>query len=431
MSRHPLNTRGIGIGSATSSSVLYGASAEEKVVLDIGACSLRAGFSGDSAPLYSSTMANTYSLVGDSYLHALGSGTSASQRQKPWSEVELVEQLREVYRRDLLVDARTRKVAVVEGALQPTAMRLAVARVLLSNLQVPHVSFYPASVAALMTTGQVTGLVVDCGHHCTTITPVYEACALAPYLSVTPLAGVALFANLRALLKQHAGFIPHVAAESTIDIENVLTSQVVTHIMTRLLFASPIATPMALRADLGAADRHGDELLEFFESSSACTAAPRTKLTVESLKNGRGVLEWPSWIRERATEVLFCGDLAAEHLGIADTVAQCIARVPVDTRRALISRILVIGGVADVPGFRPRLLHDIATSLRCSSRWAALADDAALVDYATGGNAQVFAPSDRAWVGASIATSAKIGAVEIGREEFDGHALTDWTTIKQ
>ncbi|KAJ2449206.1 hypothetical protein GGI03_007127, partial [Coemansia sp. RSA 2337] len=345
-------------------------------------------------------------------------------------EMRLVEHFRDVYRRDLLVDARTRKVAIVESALAPVRLRLAVARVLLGNLRVPQLSFYPASVAALMTCGSVqAGLVIDCGHRTVSVTPVYEARALPPYATSTPLAGLALFDNLRGLLQNYARFIPASGKGDDVQCQDLLSDSVVTHVMTKMLLASPIALPEKMRANLGVVGRNecvlSDELVSFYESSSTCTGTA-TRLTIDTERCGRGLLLFPSWIRERAAEPLFSGDPAADHQSIPDAVVQCIGRVPVDTRRALIANVLVVGGVADLPGFRHRLLHDIVARLHRDSRWSALAADAALAD-----ESQAFAPSDRSWIGTSLAVAAKIGTVELSRDDFDGCTLPDWTAISQ
>ncbi|KAJ2733757.1 hypothetical protein IW152_002862 [Coemansia sp. BCRC 34962] len=419
---------GIGIGSSASS-ILYGASTEEKIVIDIGTRSLRAGFSGDHAPIHSSVLSTRFALTG-SIARALGHSTQSATESEEELEARLIELLRDVYRHDLLVDARTRKVALVESALVPVALRLAVARVLLGNLRVPQVSFYPGSVAALMTCGSVhAGLVVDCGHRTVTVTPVYEARALLPYVTSTPLAGSALFDNLRGLLRSYARFTPASSRRVDMDCrEGVLTETVVTHVMTKLLVASPIAPPGKLRETLGVADGDAcalsNELVAFYESNSTCSSAV-TGLTIDSGRYGRGLLLIPSWIRERAAEPLFCGDPGADLQSIPDAIVQCIGRAPLDTRRALIANVLVIGGIAELPGFRHRLLRDVVDRLR-DSRWSALAADAALA-----GDESAFMPSTRAWAGTSLAVAAKIGTVEVSREEFDGCTLPDWAAITQ
>ncbi|KAJ2895295.1 hypothetical protein IWW38_002342 [Coemansia aciculifera] len=412
-------------GSLSSSSAAVGTTyssssiAEEKVVLDIGTHYIRAGFSGDHAPNVTTwTWSPSEALGGDELL-----------------EARLLDQLRDMYRRTLLVDARTRKVAVVESALMPAGLRLSVARILFCNLRVPQVSFYPSAVTAMMTCGAVAaGLVVDCGHRLAVVTPVCEARALLPYSTSTPVAGSAMFSNLHALLEEFARFTPFSSEE---DVEcfggDVLDDSVVLHIMTRLLWASPVPPPLELRGGLGVVGRNGCEvssdLVSFYESSSTCSA-PSTKMTVDSAAYGRGLLVFPSWIRERAAEPLFCGDPLADHQSIPDAIVQSIERVPVDIRKSLVSRILVTGGVADMPGFRHRLMKDVVERLQRDARWSPLAAHVALAD-GQGNSESPFAPSERAWVGASLAVAAKIGTSEVSREDFDGVSLPDWTAVTQ
>ncbi|KAJ2801989.1 hypothetical protein H4S07_004797, partial [Coemansia furcata] len=264
---------------------------------------------------------------------------------------------------------------------------------LLGNQHVPQVSFYPGSVAALMTSGSgLAGLVIDCGHRVALVTPVYDACVLPPYATSTPLAGAALFANVCRLLQNHARLAP---ASSSDDVDcqgdNALSDSVVAHVMTQLLLASPIVPPDWLHVTLG---------------------APR--LTIDMGRYGHGHLPFPSWVREHT----------ADHQSIPDAVVQCVGHVPVNIRRALVTNVLVIGSIADLPGFRHRLLHDIVARLRSDRRWLALVADAALVM-----DLGAFASSEQVWIGTSLAVAAKIGSVEVSREDFDGCTLLDWTTI--
>ncbi|KAJ2839953.1 hypothetical protein FBU31_000597 [Coemansia sp. 'formosensis'] len=252
---------------------------------------------------------------------------------------------------------------------------------LLGNQRVPQVSFYPGSVAALMTSGSVlAGLVIDCGHRVASVTPVYDACVLPPYATSTPLAGAALFANVCGLLQNHTRLAP---ASSSDDVDcqgdDALSDSVVAHVMTQ-----PLLTAMIPR------------------------------LTIDMGRYGHGHLPFPSWVREHT----------ADHQSIPDPVVQCVGCVPINIRRALVTNVLVIGSIADLPGFSHRLLHDIVARLRSDRRWLALVADAALVE-----DSVVFAPSDQAWVGTSLAVAAKIGTVEVSCEDFDGYTLLDWTTI--
>ncbi|KAJ2719419.1 hypothetical protein GGI07_005220 [Coemansia sp. Benny D115] len=454
--RRPLGSIG-STASSISASLLYGTSTEEKVVLDIGSYTLRAGFSGDTAPLHKTPLHGGFTAVrptgrleGKAPAGLFENGIESEELL----DALLLEQLREIYRRHLLLDSKSRKVAIVENALLPIQVKRSLARVLLGNLRVPQLTFYPSSVAALMTCGIMDGLVVDCGHRSTVVTPVYDGRPMLTYVISTPVGGHALFQNLRKLLLRFGRFTPfstdaaasatgspnegNAQGGSSVAVsEDILSDEVVEFLKTKLLYVSPLSVPASFGTPpvgLGVG-MVGDDLVEWFESS-VTASSERTRMTIGGRPSGRarGVLEFPSWIRERASEILFYGDSVQDHRGIVDVLAQCIARVPVDTRRALAKKILMVGGVADMPNVRVRVLHDLVSRLRVDARWAVLADDLALAEEPGNGNevssanGATFPSSNRNWVGASLATAAKIGGVDVKPEDFDGYKLPDWTT---
>ncbi|KAJ1718249.1 hypothetical protein LPJ61_006735, partial [Coemansia biformis] len=288
----------------------------------------------------------------------------------------LVEQIREAYRTHLLVDPKTRKVAVVESVLLPVQIKRAVARVLLGNLRVPQISFYPSSVAGLMTCGAMAGLVVDCGHRSTTVVPVYDCRPLNAYVVSTPMGGDMMLRNMCELVKQFATFQPfdHALGEQPVD-DQMLDNTTCARLLHGSCSVSPHPVPASELAKspgglgVGVA---GPRIVEWFVSNCAA-ADPTVRLTIDSPKHGRGALQIPAWILERVAEPLLAGDPVEDHMGLVDAVVQCIERAPVDTRRQLVGRILVVGGVADVPNFATRLLADLTTRLRQHPKWNALA----------------------------------------------------------
>ncbi|KAJ1663287.1 hypothetical protein IW140_005137 [Coemansia sp. RSA 1813] len=436
-------TLGASAGLFTSGSVYSSssASAEEKVVLDLGTYTLRAGFSGDAHPLHKEDLYGTYGTESDTYLqrpvvqrHGLLPKAHASEESEQMDallECALLEHLRHVYRDHLLVDAKTKKVAIVESPMLPAPVKRTLTRVLLGNLRVPQVSFFPAPVLALMTCGRTTGLVVDCGHRVTTVTPVYDSRPLHSYTVATPLAGQSVHDTVRALVRRFAVIeslrdSPPVALSKfarSDNIDSILTDAVVRHIVTKLLYASPVTPPPHIlamldgcRLDTDSLDR---ELVEWFQANASGPADQRdTRFALTTdVHDMRGVLAMPSWIRERSAEVLLAGDKTADHMGTIDALIACIAKTPVDTRRALVRSILVTGGVANMPNFSARVLQDLRLRLESMPRWRALAKDAALADC--GSNGSLFAAADRPWIGASLAVAAKIGGVDVRRDEFD------------
>ncbi|KAJ2161958.1 hypothetical protein GGF46_001054 [Coemansia sp. RSA 552] len=401
---------------------LYGAGAEERVVLDVGEYTLRAGFSGDSAPLLRAAMAGDYERVGT--LGRLSMAARGLDIDDDALNALVLEQLRAAYRGSLLVDAKARKVALVVGALTPGRLRQAIVHALMGPLRVAQVTMYPASVAALVTCGGTAGLVVDCGHRTSTVVPVYDARPMSSLLTVSPMAGRALWANLRGLLVRYASFEP--AGESGGSVTEDMLDDALCERLLQLLYVSPVAVPESMRDHVSVGKVQSPAIGWFQSSVTATATAVRVTLT-----RPPGRLLIPCWVRERVAEVLLVGDSAAEHMGLVDAIVQCLARVPMDLRRHLVSRILVVGGVADMPNFRMRLLQDVVARLRQGSRWSALANDAALAEERataaepSSANGSVFRPSDRCWIGTSLAVAAKIGGVDVKSDGSGGYSLPD------
>ncbi|KAJ2857982.1 hypothetical protein J3B02_000606 [Coemansia erecta] len=438
--RRPLST----FGSAIGSSLLYGTTAEEKIVLDIGTYTLRVGYSGDTRPLYKTQLFGNFKpsdkytgrLVGQTVGLVERNGGQLMESEE-LLEALLVEQLRHIYRNYLLVDSKSRKVVVAEGALLPIQVKRALARVLFYNLRVPVVTFYPGSVTSLMTCGRMAGLVVDCGHRNTTAMPVYDCRPLVSCMTSTPMGGSSLFENIRQLVLRFGKFKPFddrgssAASNGCAIDEDALSDDIVRFLMTKIVYASPIAIPMSFGrppSDLGVG-LAGDNLVEWLESSITASNSV-TRLTIDCPKNGRGTLQFPTWIRERAAEILLTGDATQDYKGIIQSIIECVAKSPVDTRRELVKSILVVGGIADLPNFKVRLLHDLISTLRIDPRWSALADDAALAEEQREGsaaNGEAFLASDRCWTGASLAVAARIGGIDVKAEDFDGVKIADWT----
>ena len=76
------------------------------------------------------------------------------------------------YNRYLLTDPKQRTVVICEPPMMPIRIKEMIANILFHRLQVPALCFVPSHLLALLTTGESTGLVVDCGHLETTVLPV-------------------------------------------------------------------------------------------------------------------------------------------------------------------------------------------------------------------------------------------------------------------
>ncbi|KAG0253102.1 hypothetical protein BG011_006540 [Mortierella polycephala] len=387
---------------------------EERIVLDIGSCYLKCGFSGESRPRHFLSMFLSEDAL-DDYLgmnpiHQQHVGhecdetcnektTDTCRGANPLEYAELYEldmmrrngrvqteqdrlrileerlseYLYDVYFKYLLTDPKQRKVIICESPLAPIALKETIAKVLFEKLQVPSVSFTPSHLLALLTTGTATGLVIDCGHLETSVLPIYSSRPLTPFIRTTPRAGKFLSLHLKQLLREKC---PISLADNPTDLriipEGMLTSAFLETIKTRLLFASPLI--MTARDNIGE-----EEMNNNYRDVSTSTEVHVEVWFPE--EQARGILAIPGWIRERASECLFNGDEDAESL--TDIILSSILKVPSDLRRPLISSMLLIGGTAQLPNVQNRLLQEIKRALQTNPRWkqlSGLADSVRFLD---------------------------------------------------
>lgn len=321
----------------------YLSAAEEKVVLEVNDRMVRAGFSGEAAPLY----------CGE-------------------AEDDLPRQLQRLYSRELVVDRKSKRVAVVEGPMMSLESKQLLVQVLLQDMRCPQITLYPSEVTALISTGRRTGLVVATGCWTTVVVPVYESRSLAASsMVVSPMGSQRLQKQLRKRLREHARLELFDGTQTHVE-EDVLTDGLVERIIGRLVVA-------------------GGEGQGVF------------RITVDQ---GRARLVVPRFVTEQISGELLEGDKAGDLLGIAEAVVRSIEKSPLDTRRQLVGSILVVGGLADIPGFSHQLMAEVKHRLNLG-KWKALAKDANLLE--TGG----CRASERSWVGASLAVAAKIGGQDI------------------
>ncbi|KAF9927512.1 hypothetical protein FBU30_003103 [Linnemannia zychae] len=390
---------------------------EERIVLDIGSCYLKCGFSGEARPRHFLSMFLSEEAL-DDYLglnpihrqhlgHECGEicnerTTETCRGNNPFEYAELYEldmmrrnsrgqteqerlqileerlseYLYEVYFKYLLTDPKQRKVIICESPLAPIALKQIIAKVLFEKLQVPSVSFTPSHLLALLTTGTATGLVIDCGHLETSVLPIYSSRPMTPFIRTTPRAGKFLSAHLKQLLRDKC---PISLVDNPTDLriipESILTSAFLETIKTRLLFASPLI--------INARDNIGeDEMNSNYRDVSTSTEV-HVEVWLEE-EQARGMMAIPGWIRERACECLFNGDEDAESL--TDVILESILKAPSDLRRPLISSMLLIGGTAQLPNLQNRLLQEIKRSLQTNARWrqlSGLADSVRFLDDLT------------------------------------------------
>ncbi|KAL8286464.1 hypothetical protein RQP46_004481 [Phenoliferia psychrophenolica] len=363
---------------------LYGT--EDRVVLDLGSRVWKVGFSGEPNPRECKSVlamlgAEDGGVNGATALWGLEKGDVGDVE---WQirEERLKLGLRDVWFNHLMSDPKARKVIVVENALMSTKVKAMIARVLFDNLQVPSLNFASSHLLSLIATGTVTGLVIDCGNLETTALSIYSSRPLFPLLLSTPIAGGRVTRRLRSLLLRYGVYVPPPASMTTVSSsvsrgkipKEVLTEELLEEIKTRCCFVGDRVAD-SLDDLYAAGEGHGEDdpmdgggaqeeydeatdapLLRKLERRFAHRATAKTiSLKIPSLSTpvavsgvGKGWIQIPGWVRERAAEVLFEPGTEDER-SLTEVILEALLRLPVDLRRPLASSILVVGGTAMLP----------------------------------------------------------------------------------
>ncbi|BGP00548.1 Fungal specific actin related protein [Rhodotorula toruloides ATCC 204091] len=383
---------------------LYGT--EDRVVLDLGSRIWKVGFSGEPQPRECRSVVSelAHERAGRRAGPSIGARGDddeedcfwALEKAEPSEEEWLIREervkrlLRKIWFENLMIDPKTRKVIVVENPLLSTRVKEMIARVLFDNLQIPSLSFASAPLLALMAAGTVTGLVVDVGNLETTVLPVFHARPLFPSLTTTPRAGSRLNRRLRSLLLAFGSYAPPPSSLNSMTPpaigripKELLTEELIEEIKTRLCFVgeevpldasrgereASAFSGSAMSVDTASARDNFDDpsdpdnalLKELYSRFAATSTAKPVSFRIPNLSQpaiangtGRGWIQVPGWIRERAAEVLWEEDGDGDERGLAAVVLDCLLKLPLDLRKPMASSILLTGGTAMLPGFFPR-----------------------------------------------------------------------------
>ncbi|KAJ1974440.1 hypothetical protein H4R35_003609 [Dimargaris xerosporica] len=453
---------------------------EDRVVIDLGSHTLKCGFSGEPQPRGVLTLSQALQWNQQS-IQPVFFPQSATEPSLPATRAlapevlnhrrvaapdlyslvihdidpmdlhdSLVYHLSQMFYDVLMTDPKLRKVLVCDSPLAPLALKRALGQVLFDHFCVPSITFYPAQALALLTVGSLQGLVIDCGHLETLTLPVFDGHCLLPHTQTTPLAGKALSEHLRQLLEQYATLVisESQAAWFTChgyqipSVSRVLSHDVINDIKARLLFVSPVRPPWLPSTSVLPSAPSLEERHQWYQQTTTATGViyPFTvdvgqlsissglPVTTQRTQLVKLTLHIPGWVRERACEILFEGDVDQDLAGIPTVMLNTLHRAPIDLRPHLAAGCLVTGGTAMLPNFKGRLLLELQQHILHQPRYQAmtqLCDRFAFLDAQT--NGQLFAPHHRIWLGGSLMGALRCPGPEISRDDFNGQ-VPDWTT---
>ncbi|KAH9519475.1 Actin- protein 10 [Bulinus truncatus] len=312
------------------------------IVLDIGRAYTKCGLAGDSGPRC--------------IIPSQSKNQRTQQVLKIWDYTnadELYENLKELLyvliNRYLLVTPKDRRVVVVESLLCPTDFRDTLAAVLFKHYEVASILFAPSHLVSLLTLGTSTGLVLDVGYQDSFVVPVYEGIPIMKGWQNIPLAGKAIHSRIKSQLLEHGTVstadVKHQAVASMPD---TLTDELLEDIKVCCCFVTEYT--------------RGQQIQEVTMRGGHANKLPPPPPDTDYQLDGSSVLNISGQIREHTCEVLFEQD--NDETSIATLILDAIIKSPIDTRKALASNVLVIGGTAMMPGFYHRLHLELSNLLQ-------------------------------------------------------------------
>uniref|UniRef100_A0A5K3FMP7 Actin-related protein 10 n=1 Tax=Mesocestoides corti TaxID=53468 RepID=A0A5K3FMP7_MESCO len=322
------------------------------IIFDLGRTYIKCGFAGEPSPRFilSSPFANI-DLV----------------------KTNLFETLKELFHRmcykNLIVNAKERRVVIVESLMTPTHFKQSIAEVLFMHFEVPSILFAPSHLAALFTLGISTALVIDCGYSDAVVLPVYEGYTMLNTWQSAQLGSKYIHAELERQLRDFAFFTEEGSdVQQRIPPDTQLPEDLIEDIKVRACFVSPMERSALWNNWLLLT--HDGKDLEAVDHIPTPHFATETFSCSLGGSDGR-LMHIPSRLRETAVEGLFHGQ-DADNVTIQSLVLECLLMCPIDCRRELLANIVCIGGTTMLPGFKERLNEELKAALELP-RYACLA----------------------------------------------------------
>ncbi|XP_035893736.1 actin-related protein 10 [Anopheles stephensi] len=310
---------------------LYDTMLQEKpaIVLEIGTALTKLGFGGEPYPR---------SIIPSEVLdhEAKNAGQTTPNRKlfDYTNEVELydwlVEFLRTVFFKYVLVSPKDRKVVIVESVLCPTIIKEKLARALFCHFDVSSVFFVPTHLVVLATLAVETALVVDIGYKEAVVVPVFCGVQALYAAEAQPLAAESVHNEIRRQLLEN-GVDAKLLTESTVEDIKIRTCFVTT-------------------AERAAKYRQPGE----------ATIQPCPD--VDYPAKGDAIVKVSGRLRETAYEVMFPED--NDRLGLPYIILNAILKCPRDTRVPLANNLVLIGGSTMVQGLTARLKAELLALLK-------------------------------------------------------------------
>lgn len=205
---------------------------------------------------------------------------------------------------------------------------------------------------ALMTLMISTGLVIDIGYQETICIPVVNGVTLISSSKFTNLASKQLHKRIKDQLIQYGSEINMINGTRCVEDED-LNEQLIEDIKLKTCFVCPFKRSLILKDSL----RPIDNIMKY----TVTNGCPKD---VKYPIYGDRLLTIPGLIREIACEMFF--EEAGVELNLVKLILDTILDCPTDSRKALISNLVLIGGTSMLPGLKHRLQQELINAVENS-----------------------------------------------------------------
>lgn len=327
------------------------------VVLEFGRQYTRCGFASESAPkaIIKTALRDKHGSL--NYLHAIDDPKEL--------QLALTSFIERIYFNYLAASPKEKRVVIIESVFVKSTFRKTLAKVFFEQFNAPSILYVPDHLMALASLGLSTGLVLDLGYE--------EAISIAVVGGVTLLDG-SQFTSLGA--KSFDQYLHRKLTAKDHSLKPLLTPDIVEDIRAKACFVAPYDRGLELANDklektknrikqaaeqnIRAGIDDGHQIwFSLADQMDECSILEdsRTPMSLRYSLGGCRTINIPGSIREGICELFF--EVSGHEQSLATMVIETILLAPIDSRRSLGENIVVVGGLANLPGLEHRLSHEL------------------------------------------------------------------------
>ncbi|KAL9658748.1 hypothetical protein ABK040_005903 [Willaertia magna] len=316
----------------------------QRIVVDNGSGSIKAGFAGDDFPLKvipSVTGKPKYPMICEGLCHKKSCfvGQEALQKKgileldypirkgviEDWDAMECI--WNDLFYNELKIAPEENAILMTDTFLNPKSNREKMVEILFELFQSPYINITPQSILSLIAYGRTTGLVLDCGDTVTTAVPIYEGFLIKEGLNRIDIGGRDLTKYLMTILKK----------ESFYSFFTNTDKEIINEMKHKVCFISEV-------------EMKTDTLI-----NNSC----KNEIGYE-LPDGNILIN--NEIRTSCPECLFQPKLLGLELpGIHELIFDSIEKSDIDTKKEFCKNICLSGGSTLFQGITARLKNELNT----------------------------------------------------------------------